>query len=321
MAMNHGDYSYDTKYDIFCGIKVINNDEQVALINQAATISEYNIKRAVAHGENYSRYEVQGEIKHGLKAQWTREKVDGYCQLYNLTHGKRYSVTPHTSFNCAECLSSSLVYNRAYQPGCDVELDIPKPEGPGVNCVDMTKVQVRLSKGICEISLDQYGVAKTSEFMFKVRPGKLPLLTLPSCKIRNTAYYGNRTVTMLGLPICKSLLMGMPCAGQNQPSKDFYVNSVPRGYPGWTEIQREFNRDGKTRPVGKIWVHSKCKFCMDADIVKPDPVREMKIDDDMVKNRDKMILSLMTENEKLREQAREYAIQLDKLRNELSYKK
>lgn len=46
----------------------------------------------------------------------------------------------------------------------------------------------------------------------------------------------------------------------------------------------------------------------------------MVIDDNMVKNRDKMILSLMTENEKLREQARKYAIQIDKLREELMSK-
>jgi hypothetical protein len=121
---------------------------------------------------------------------------------------------------------------------------------------------------------------------------------------------------MLGLPICKSILMGMPCKSTDTTSKDFYVSSVPRGYPGWTELQREFNRDGKSRPPGKIWVHSKCKACTDADLIKPD----LTIEDTIVKNRDKMILSLMTENEKLREQAREYSIMIEKLRAELNKK-
>jgi hypothetical protein len=318
--MDHGDYSYDGKNDFFGGIKIINSDEQIALINQASVSSEVNIKRMTIHQENYRRYEVDGEIKHGLKTQWIREKVEGYCQIYNNIHGKRYSVSPHCSFNCVECLSMSLVYNRAFQPGCDVEIDIPKPNGPGIDINELTKVHIRLNRGSCELMLDQHGIVKTNEFVFKIRPGKIPLLTLVGCRRGNSVYYGKRSATMLGLPICKSLLMGQPCHGQNQVSKDFFVNAVPRFYPGWTEIQHEVNRDGKTRPVGKIWVHSKCKFCTDFEQHKPDPVREMVIDDNMVKNRDKMILSLMTENEKLREQAREYAIQIDKLREELMSK-
>jgi len=321
--MNHGDYSYDGKSEFICGIKIINNDEQTLLISQASLTSDINPKRLALHQENYLRYEAEGEIKHGLKTLWSREKVEGYCQLYNVTHGKRYSVSPHVSFNCAECLSSSLIYNRNYQPGCDVEIDIPKPSGAGqiVDINDLAKMQFRLNRGTCELTLDQIGIVKINDFVFNVRPGKIPLLTVSSCKRSNIMYYGKRTITMLGLPICRSILMGATCHGQNQVSKDFFVNSVPRFYPGWTEIQREVNREGKTRPPGKIWVHSKCKFCIDFEMQKPDTLREIVIEDNMVKNRDKIILSLMTENEKLREQVREYVIQIDKLREDLISKK
>jgi hypothetical protein len=315
--MEHGDYAYIDGRESFCNIKIIDKMEQIDLIKYAASISEVNLKRAEIHQENYNRYEVNGEIKYGLKTQWTNDKVDGYCQTYNLTHGKRYSITPHTSFNCAECLADALIFNRAFQPGIDVEVIIPKSSNTNnVNIDELNKVQFRLNKGICELTLDQYGTIKTTDFIFKIRVGQKPQLTIGTCKLKNVSYYGNCTITMLGLPVCKSILMGMPCKSIKAESKDFFVCSVPRGYPGWTELQREFNRDGKSRPPGKIWVHSKCKACTDMELIKPDLINE----DNMVKNRDKIIISLMAENEKLREQSREYSIMIEKLRAELNKK-
>jgi hypothetical protein len=88
--MDHGDYAYIDGHDSFCGIKIIDKNEQVILIERAAAVSEVNLKRVETHQENYNRYEVHGEIKHGLKTQWTRDKVDGYCQTYNTG---RFSLT------------------------------------------------------------------------------------------------------------------------------------------------------------------------------------------------------------------------------------
>ena len=316
--MNHGDYEYNEATDTekYCGIKIINSKEQIALINRAALMSEPNEQTLITHQENYTRYETaEGEIKYGLKTQWMQEKPSGYCRIVNPKHGKCHSVSPFVSYNCANCLGTDLVYNRSSYPGLDCDIEITG-SGPGIDVSKLEKVQFRFTRGVCEITFDQHGLVKTNNFVFVVRTGQKPLVKIFGCSRGNDVFYGTKVGTMLGLPICETILRGHQCKSlTREASTDFFVNSIPNGYPGWVELQQEYEVGTKKRPVGKIWVHRKCKRCTEFEPIKPNPTREIGHDNDMLKSRDKMIQTLMTENSLLREQYREALIELERLRN------
>lgn len=319
--MSHGDYTYDavTGVERYRGVKVIDIGEQVSLITQACGISDANPKMQIAHQDNYNKYEIDGEIKYGMNAQWVKDRPAGYCRVYNLKHGKRYSVSPHLSYNCAECLGADLIYNRSVYPGIDVELTIMKHESniDATRAIDISKlekVQFKFNKGVCELIFSRHTSCRVVDFTFLVRPGQSPLLRVNGCRSRGgEMFYGTHTATMLGIPICESILRGETCRSlsSNEPIRDFSINSVPRGYPAWTELQREYIRADTKRPVGKIWVHRKCKRCTDAEPIKPDPVRETTMDNTILDSRDQMIRTLMEENRLLREQMKEILIRID----------
>jgi hypothetical protein len=316
--MNHGDYSYnpETGIETYCGIKVIDNAEQIDLIEKATQISEKNLKMQLAHSENYGKYEIDGKIKSGLKTQWMKDKPAGYCRIYSNTHDKRYSVSPFVSYNCSKCLGTDLVFNRSTCLGIDVEFNFEKPTiDTSATFIDISKfdkVKFRLNRGVCELYFDQH-VPKTSNFTFVCRPKQNPLLKVSICRTRNEIFYGKCIGTMIGIPICESILRCEPCKTllSVEPIKDFSINSVPRGYPNWTELHKEYIREDKNRPIGKIWVHRKCKRCTDAEHVKPDPVHETIVENDAIKRRDQMIAALMEENKMLREQHKDLLIRLD----------
>jgi hypothetical protein len=268
-ASPHGQYRFDGTHEYFCGHRIIQKSEQIEYLRRAAHTSVPDTKIADQHKLNYSKYELNGELVRGAKTALINTKPEGYCK--NPRHGGRHSISPYTSYSCEDCVASILVDTRATSPGIKLELHIIAP--PADTDRDKTRdianvdpITVRFNKGTCEIKT---GTNTMTVQTFELLTGDdaKPRIVIPACYNRRAGvyYYGTTIVTLLGIPICETILYGGKCLSlsNENSSNDFIVNSVPVGYPAWVELQKDTVRSGHKNYTGQIWVHLKCKECHD----------------------------------------------------------
>lgn len=312
---DHGIYAYDRTRDVesYCGVKVITKEEQLELIQSACKKARKDQKTEEVHKVNYNRFEIDGVIRWGGKTALGRDKPQGYCKTYNSSHGVRHSVTPYTSYSCAECLAEYLIKLRSNSPGIKIMCSI-LGESSDATAVDISTsrtITAKLSKGICELTLDGITI-QVSQFVLRAgsSSNREPVLELKECRLRNgTAYYGMAKASLLGIPVCASLLYGRTCLWEE--STDFTVCSVPRYYPAWTELSdvSTLSEISDRNYKGKIWVHLHCRKCHIREPIAPkiDAVERPSLSREIRETRDPrdaMIQTLMAENHRLLEENR-----------------
>lgn len=315
----HGAYYYDAKTgaEMICGMKIINQDEQVLFIQNAASICEIDTVKQSQHMENYNRYEADGEIKLGSKTQF-KELFNlpiipvGYCKKSgNPRHGVRHSVSPWISHNCAECLAEDLIHTRAISPGVDIDIVAAPTEGARtIDIKTFEKISVKLVAGRAEVIFGRQAPIILDQFELIIRTAQKPVIILGSCFNK---YSGKSIGTLTGIHICETILMGGICKSLDPSGptyNDFMTRSVPVGYSAWTEIMSNMTRNNKTREAGKIWIHRKCKRCTVSEKIVVSPIKtteHLALD-----VRDRTIQALISENQKLRETIIELQIKLAK---------
>jgi hypothetical protein len=135
---------------------------------------------------------------------------------------------------------------------------------------------------------------------------------MPACYNKRTGvhYYGEAVVSLIGIPICETILTGGKClsfVSSKTVNNDFTVSAVPTGYPAWTELQKDVIRSGHKNYLGQIWVHLKCKKCHDyalsdaisSNVKNHDAEIETQLTE-TIAARDKMIQNLLEETRGLR---------------------
>jgi hypothetical protein len=311
----NGLYYYDGKHDYFCGIKVIDVDEQIDYIKRAVEMQAAKNSNQ-QHQLNYNKYEtVAGDMRYGAKTDIIKNKPEGYCKTQK--HGVRHSLTPFSSHSCGECLASFLIHARETSPGVKLLCAIGRPDNePAQNIEKYENISVKITKGICELKIGMSvsalgstgSVIKISDFelMHDASTKKL-VLVIPECYIKrsNTWLYGETMVSLIGIPICESILTGDQCLAINNDNEsadlDFAFNSVPAGYPAWAEVRENVIRSNHKNYVGQIWVHLKCKKCRDKNNISiVNLTEQIKRLTDMINHRDKIIQELLAETYELR---------------------
>jgi hypothetical protein len=308
---NYGAYYYDpeTELEMICKIPIITKQEQIDYIQKAITCSKKDDNITKLHKSSYDYYERDGELIYGLRTTFKEKKPPGYCKTYNIQHGKRYSLSPFTSHSCLDCLAKFLIITRETSPGVEVEINIVRPKSDLAIAFDISKLDnlnIKINKGRCFVS---YGLNETIPFVVKdfkliIRPNQKPLIVLEHCYDiqTNQQLYGNAVATMIGIPICTNILNGKECIGMHsEPTDEFEVNAIPKGYPAFTEIKEQ------NASIGKIWIHYKCKPCATHES------RQKSIFKEIIEGKSSDVNSLLIENKKLRQQLTDMYLRIKEL--------
>lgn len=305
---NHGIYRFDQESEYYCGIKVISQEEQVSYIKTAFDVAVRDKKLAALHIANYNKYEVEpGVFVYGKRAEIERTKPKGYCKTHRANHGIRHSITPFTSYNCTDCLARYLVELRASSPGVTIRCSVlgksMESVAKAVKVIDISNIKsisVKLIRDVCELRIGDEVVTVRD---FVLRAGTPPMLEMKECYTKLTTYIGECNASLLGIPICASLLFGRECLGSTiRPANSFTICSVPISYPGWDEIVDIPDLGDKKNYKGKLWIHFQCKACREHE-----PILDLPVQHDETKRstqsrledgdlRDRMIRDLLLEN-------------------------
>lgn len=270
--MNHGDYNYLDGSDSWCGIRTISKQEQLAYIQNAVKNSEYDTAKKAKHLENWNYFEADDSIKRGMRTQIIENRPTGYCKTVGSFHNIKHSVSPWCSYNCDECLANALVKARTVSRSIDVELSIHDSDATNNQKRDIktfTKIDCKIANGVCEITCDNKITFVLNEFQFIVRENQNPIVIIKKCIHPKTqiTLYGNAMAVLIGIPVCENILLGKQCCSLSGEidARDFKVNSCPKGYPYWSEVEKDMNKNNKTRFAGTIWVHRKCRECSEQE--------------------------------------------------------
>lgn len=225
-------YYYDAETDstYSCGVKWIDESEQLSLIEHALNTIDPQLKEV---SEKYaSNYEKYSDAYDGVG----NVPVSGFCK--NKHHPERHSEIPFVKHNCKNCLAKYLVEHRK-TIWSEVAI---KFEASGSSCVDVNKIwksgiKISFNKGIARLTLSDETKYDIHDFSLDIRTGQCPLFVIKEDILHEEKIIiGEINGIVKGIPVCRSLLWGEQCRGmQNRNQNKFTSLCVPKGYPNWTE--------------------------------------------------------------------------------------
>lgn len=179
-------------------------------------------------------------------------QMDGVCKI----HPNASNLAPYVKYSCVNCLAKNLVTMRKRATGINVECRISGNDELATD-ISGLEIKVEFSKGIVTLIINSNRVT-TKNFTFNIRQNQIPVLVVESLKTTYN-YNGIAVGTMVGIPVCESVLLGRKCLSFEDHGFDFINRSVPRGYPSWSEV-KEIRKKQKNFE-GQIWIHRMCREC------------------------------------------------------------